>query len=200
MTYTPQQYSAKDYSFIKNLKGISDLQIEEHIKLYNGYVNRTNALLKKLADLTNEGKQGDSSFQELKRRMGWEFNGMRLHELYFDQMTSRGEALTEANPFGNLVTQQYGSIEAWKEDLMGSAKMPGIGWVICFQDLSNGQLINTWIEQHDGGHLAGANPVLVLDCFEHAFSVYLKPTQRAQYLEDLFLNIDWNIVAGRIAG
>jgi Fe-Mn family superoxide dismutase len=199
MSYEPLTYQAKDYSKIKGLTAISDVQIEEHLKLYNGYVKRTNALLKRLADMTNEHKQDDSSFQELKRRVGWEFNGMRLHEYYFDQFTPGGSGdLTEKNRFGAAVIKQFGGIDAAREDLMGVAKMPGIGWAVCYQDPINGQLINAWIEQHHAGHPAGCKPILIIDCFEHAFSVYLKPTQRAQYLTDFMANLDWNVIAKRL--
>jgi len=199
MSYEPLAYQAKDYSKIKGLTAISDAQIEEHLKLYNGYVKRTNALLKKLADMTNEHKQDDSSFQELKRRVGWEFNGMRLHEYYFDQLIPGGSGdLTEKNRFGAAVIKQFGGIDVAKEDLMGVAKMPGIGWAVCYEDPINGQLINAWIEQHHAGHPAGCKPILIIDCFEHAFSVYLKPTQRAQYLTDFMANLDWNVIAKRL--
>jgi len=198
-TFTPVAYEAKDYSQIKGLTAITDIQIEEHLKLYNGYVKRTNALFKKLADIGNEHHQDDSSFQELKRRLGWEFDGMRLHEYYFDQLTPGGSGpLTTGNPFGALVAKQFGSIEAWQEFFMGTAKMPGIGWVVCYHDPVSGMILNAWIEQHHEGHLVGCKPILILDCFEHAFCAYLKPTQRGQYLTDFMANVDWNIVGKRI--
>jgi superoxide dismutase, Fe-Mn family len=199
MTFTPVAYEAKDYSRIKGLTAISDVQIEEHLKLYAGYVKRTNILFKKLADIGNEHHQDDISFQEIKRRLGWEFDGMRLHEYYFDQLVPGGSGGLKAdNPFGKLVAKQFGSIEAWQEFFMGTAKMPGIGWVVCYFDSVNGMILNTWIEQHHEGHLIGCKPLLILDVFEHAFTVYLKPTQRAQYLTDFMANVDWNIVGKRI--
>jgi superoxide dismutase, Fe-Mn family len=198
MVNEPKPYVAKDYSHIKGLKGITDEQIAEHLKLYNGYVNRTNALLKKTYELCVAGKQGESEFQELKRRQGWEFNGMRLHEYYFDQFAPRGgNTLTDKNAFGSIVTAQYGSVDNWHTDMVGVAKSPGIGWAICFQDPINGAILNTWIEQHDGGHLIGCKPLLIVDIFEHAFTVYLKPTERAKYLDDFHANIDWEVIAGR---
>jgi Fe-Mn family superoxide dismutase len=124
---------------------------------------------------------------------------MRLHEYYFDQLTPGGKGeLSGKNAFGALVEKQYGGIVAWQEDFIGVAKMPGIGWAIAYLDPLSGQLINTWIEQHHAGHLAGCKPILILDVFEHAFSVYLKPTQRAQYLNDFMGNVDWDIVSGRL--
>lgn len=192
-------YEAKDYSWLRGLKGITDEQIEEHLKLYNGYVKRTNALLEKLSGMASEGKQGESSYQELRRRLGWEFNGMRLHEFYFDQFSkAAGEEAGKLRDAFEEYLRARGGMEAWKQDFSSIGKMPGIGWVVCYQDETNGELINTWIEQHHSGHLAGCRPILILDCFEHAFSVYLKPTQRAQYVDDFLANVNWDVVAARI--
>ena len=155
MTYKPTAYTAKDYSKLRGLHAISDAQIEEHLKLYNGYVNRTNALFEKLAGMVNEGKSADTSYQELKRRTGWEFNGMRLHEYYFDNMTPGGTGeLDDSSKFGNAVAKQFGSVARWKEDLMGVAKSPGIGWAITYRDPENGQLFNQWVTEHEQGHPA----------------------------------------------
>lgn len=195
--YTPLEYKAKDYSGIKGLHGITDEQIEVHLKLYNGYVTRTNALLAKLAKFANEGQTGDSSYQELKRRAGWEWNGMRLHEYYFDNLGASG-SLSATTQFGSRVARQFGSTDAWKADLMGTAKMPGVGWAITYLDQQTGQIWNHWISAHEEGHPAGATPLLVLDVWEHAFSVYRKPTDRPAYLEDFFANICWDTVNKRL--
>ncbi len=197
MSYQAIKYEAKDYSSLKGLSGITDEQIEVHLKLYQGYVNRTNALLEKLASLANAGT-ADSSFQELKRRAGWEFNGMRLHEYYFDNLTAGATPLAADSAFAQAVSKQFGSVDAWKADLMNTAKMPGVGWVITYKDNTNGQLINQWIEKHESGHPAGCQPLLVLDCWEHAFSVYRKPTDRPAYLDDFYANVNWSVVASRL--
>ncbi len=196
-TYTPIDYKANDYSGLKGLHGITDEQIEVHLKLYNGYVTRTNNLLKKLAQMANDGQHGDSSYQELKRRAGWEWNGMRLHEYYFDNLRA-GVSLESRSAFAEAVTNRFGSVEAWKADLMGVAKMPGVGWAITYLDPKNGQIWNQWVNQHEVGHAAGAQPLLVLDVWEHAFSVYRKPTDRPAYLEDFYANVDWSVVEKRL--
>lgn len=197
MSYQPKKYDAKDYSALKGLQGITDEQIEVHLKLYNGYVTRTNALLEKLAGLANAGTI-DSSYQELKRRAGWEFNGMRLHEYYFDNLKAGAAAMDAGGKFAKAVAEQFGSVDAWKADLMNTAKAPGVGWVITYLDQVNGQIINQWIEKHESGHPAGCQPLLVLDCWEHAFSVYRKPTDRPAYLDDFYANVDWAVVESRL--
>jgi len=199
-----EKYEAKDYSGLRGLHGITDEQIEVHLELYEGYVKRTNKLLETLSGLAKEAKFDNAHFQELKRRLGWEFNGMRLHELYFDVLKPGGSGvLTPDHDLGALAKKQFGSINAWKADLMGVAKLPGVGWAVTYVDPGQGtpskkeaRLINVWVEQHDAGHLATCRPVLVLDVWEHAFGVYLKPNERERYLEDFFANVDWT-AAGR---
>lgn len=199
MVHSPTMYKAKDYGHLRGLHAISDDQIAEHLKLYDGYVNRTNALLQRLAEMANERKHGDPAYQELKRRFGWEFDGMRLHELYFDNLKPNGAGkITPESPFGAAAAKQYGSLDLWKADFLGVAKMPGVGWAIAVWDPAVGQVLDTWIDRHDIGLLATCKPVVVLDLWEHAWSVYLKPTQRAQYLEDFFANIDWNAIDARM--
>ena len=191
------KYTAKDYSRLKGLVGITNDQIEEHLKLYNGYVTRTNALQERLFTMAGAGTF-DNAYQELKRRNGWEWNGMRLHEYYFDNMTPSAKPLEGSNPFAAAVSRQYGSLDGWKNDFMNTAKMPGVGWIIAYLDPANGQVLNCWINQHEVSHLSGAKPILVLDVWEHAFSVYRKPTERAKYLDDFMANVDWNVVAQRM--
>lgn len=191
------KYTPKDYSKLRGLQGITDEQIEVHLTLYQGYVNRTNALQERLFALAQAGTF-DNAYQELKRRGGWEWNGMRLHELYFDNLTPKGKKLDDSGPLAEAAKRTYGSVDAWKTDLLNTAKAPGVGWAISYLDPQHGGAIfNCWIEKHESGHLATAKPLLVLDCWEHAFSVYRKPTERAKYLDDFFANVDWGVVAQR---
>lgn len=190
------KYTAKDYTALKGLQGITNEQIEVHLTLYNGYVNRTNALQEKLFSMAG-ANTFDHAYQELKRRNGWEWNGMRLHEFYFDNLTPNGKPLASGS-FADAVGKQYGSVDAWKNDFMNTAKMPGVGWIITYQDPLNGQLLNCWVNQHEVSHLAGARPILVLDVWEHAFSVYRKPTERAKYLDDFYANVNWDVVSKRM--
>jgi Fe-Mn family superoxide dismutase len=192
-------FTPRDYSRLKGLKGITDEQIEVHLALYEGYVKRSNALLEELAGLSREKRAATPAFAEQKRRLGWELNGMRLHELYFDGLRPGGSGrLAQDNALGAAVTRQFGSIDAWMSDLMAVAKMPGVGWAITYGDPSTGHLANLWIEQHHAGHPAGWTPLVVLDAWEHAFSVYLRPTERSRYLDDFFANVDWGVAASRL--
>ena len=191
------KYTPKDYSKLRGLQGITNEQIEVHLTLYNGYVTRTNALQERIFQMASAGTF-DNAFQELKRRNGWEWNGMRLHEYYFDNMKPGAGALADGNRFGAAAKAMYGSIDAWKTDFMNTAKMPGVGWILAYHDPVSNQILNCWIDRHEVAHLAGCKPLLVLDVWEHAFSVYRKPTERAKYLEDFFANVNWSAVDSRL--
>ncbi len=197
MAWTGAQYKAKDYSALKGLHGITDDQVQVHLTLYNGYVTRSNKLNETLASMLAEGKTTTAEFQELKRRAGWEHNGVILHEQYFDNLTPNGGD-GKGSKFADAVAKQYGSFDSWKGDMLGTAKMPGVGWAVTYYDPSRKIFDNYWIDRHDHGHPAGYTPVLVLDLWEHAWSVYLKPTERAKYLEDFFANVNWKTVDARV--
>jgi Fe-Mn family superoxide dismutase len=189
----------RDYSSLKGLQGITDDQIAVHLALYSGYVARSNKLLDTLASMANEDKAGSFEYSELKRRAGWEVNGILLHEYYFDNLAPNGGS-GEVSKFAEAVSRQYGSFADWKKDFLAVAKMPGVGWAVTYFDPLRHQFDNYWIDRHDIGHPAGHRPVVVLDLWEHAWSAYLKPTERARYLDDFFANVSWPVVDGRLAG
>jgi Fe-Mn family superoxide dismutase len=198
MAWTPAKYTAKDYSALKGLAGITDDQVAVHLALYNGYVNRSNKLNETIAAMFAENRTGTPEYHELKRRAGWEHNGVLLHEYYFDNLAPGGKGYGKESKFGEAVSRQFGDFDAWKADMLGVAKMPGVGWAVTYWDPARNQVDNYWIDRHDVGHPAGCKPVLVLDLWEHAWSAYLKPTDRAKYLEDFFANVNWDVVNARL--
>jgi Fe-Mn family superoxide dismutase len=189
-------YTAKDYSFLLGMQGFSDTLLKNHFTLYQGYVTNTNKVMDLLTAKLQAGQEGTPEFAELKRRLGWEFNGMRLHELYFENLGGDGDP-SKAPNLTKRVTEQFGSVDACAKDFMATAAMRGIGWVICYEDLENGLLINQWINEHDVGHPAGCNPILVLDVFEHAFMIDYG-LKRADYINNFFRNIKWEVVEKRL--
>ena len=189
-------YTAKDYAHLLGMQGFSDTLLKNHFTLYQGYVTNTNKVLEQLATLLKEGKQGTPDFAELKRRLGWEFNGMRLHELYFENLGGDGDP-SKAPGLTQRVAEQFGSFEACAQDFNATATMRGIGWVILYEDLETGRLLNFWINEHDVGHPAGANPLLVLDVFEHAFMIDYG-LKRADYIAGFFKNVNWKVVGDRL--
>ena len=184
-------YSARDYSHLLGMPGFSDELLQIHFKLYEGYVKNSTDLLAKLKTI-------DASFYEfgaLKRRFNWEFDGMRLHELYFENLGGKGD-LEKESPLYQAIEEQFGSFENWKKDFVATGMIRGVGWAVLYQDPEEGKLLNVWINEHDLGHLAGGKPMLVMDVFEHAYMVQYK-LDKAKYLEAFFKNIDWKAVAKR---
>jgi len=183
---------------LTGLVGLSDEQIKQHEKLYNGYVANTNKLNTQIADLVTAGKEASPDFAELKRRLGFEYNGMILHELYFGNMKADGGELSSASPLYARIVDSFGSYENWEKDFKAVAKMRGVGWAIMYQNPSNGVLSNHWITLHEEGHPAGYVPILIMDIWEHAFTVDYAPTERPKYLDAFFKNIDWTVCASRL--
>ena len=189
-------YVAKNFKNLLGIAGFSDNLLNTHFGLYEGYVKNTNTLLERLQTLTTEGKTGPGEFAELKRRFGWEYNGMRLHELYFENMIKNGAELDEKSKINKLIAQSFGSFANWKKDFVATGAMRGIGWAILAHDKQTDTLFNVWINEHDVGHLTGAAPLLVMDVFEHAFILDYS-MKRADYIEAFMKAIDWDKVNER---
>ncbi len=189
-------YTAKDYTKLLGTPGFSETLLKNHFTLYQGYVTNTNKVLDILGLMVKDGKAATPEFAELKRRLGWEFNGMRLHELYFENLGGKAP-LDPAGTLGRRIVEQYGDIESWEKDFRATGAMRGIGWVVLYEDASNGRLINFWINEHDVSHPAGGVPLLVMDVFEHAFMIDYG-LKRADYIEAFFKAIDWAAVGARL--
>jgi Fe-Mn family superoxide dismutase len=189
-------YSAKDYSHLIGMEGFSQTLLKNHFTLYQGYVNNTNKLWDLLTAMLKEGKAGTPEYSELKRRFGFEFNGMRLHEYYFENLGGK-KPLDKSGKFADRVSGAYGSYDGWEQDFRASGAIRGIGWVILYQDNVNGWVFNQWINEHEVGHPAGCQPILVMDVFEHAFMTDYG-LKRADYIAAFFKNINWGVVEGRL--
>jgi len=189
-------YTAKDYAKLLGMPGFSETLLKNHFTLYQGYVTNTNKVLEALAGMLKEGKTGAPEFAELKRRLGWEFNGMRLHEFYFENLGGKA-ALDPNRKLAKKMAESFGSVEAWEKDFRAVGAMRGIGWAVLYEDLANGQLINFWINEHDTAHPAGCQPILIMDVFEHAFMIDYG-LKRADYIEAFFKNIDWPAAEARL--
>ena len=185
------QYQPKDFKHLLGMPGMSNQLLTNHFTLYEGYVKNVNAI----GECAKTIEPGAPEGAELRRRFGWEWNGMRLHELYFGNLTKESAPLDPQSPFARSVAERFGSFEAWEKDFRAAGAMRGIGWVILARD--GERLFNIWINEHDSGHLAGATPLLVMDVFEHAFMLDYG-LKRADYIEAFFKAIDWNVVEKRM--
>ena len=194
-------YSPKEFN-LSGLNGISDRTLEMHFKLYQGYVKETNKLNEKISEILADGKVDQEempAYSELTRRLGFEYNGMVLHEYYFANMKQHGLGNPERNSaFLRAAEESFGSYDIWKADFVGIGKMRGVGWAICYENPANRRLSNHWITLHETGNVAGFNPVLVMDVWEHAFLLDYKPAERPKYIEAFFSNIDWNVCDERM--
>lgn len=189
-----KKYAPKDFAKVRGLSGLSDNQITEHLKLYEGYVKRTNALTEKLYAMCSEGKAAgaDPVYAELTRRMGFEYNGMILHEYYFGNMKPGAQAEPPAGgKLRKALEASFGKFETWLSDFRAIAGMPGVGWIVTYQDPGTGWLSNHWITLHNDGNPAGFTPILALDAWEHAFMRDYQATERARYVEAFLQNVDW---------
>jgi superoxide dismutase, Fe-Mn family len=196
-SYKPRQFD------LSGLKGISDKTLEMHFKLYEGYVKETNNLSTRIAEFikdANVDQEEMPAYSELTRRLGFEYNGMVLHEYYFENLKKGGDT-GDPEPKSKFVKSAeatFGSYDIWKADFVGIGKMRGVGWAICYENPANGRLSNHWITLHETGNVAGFIPILVMDVWEHAFLLDYKPAERPKYIEAFFTNIDWTTVGKRI--
>ena len=195
-------YKARQFD-LSGLKGISDETLEMHFKLYEGYVKETNNLTERINEFISDGKVDQEempAYSELTRRLGFEYNGMVLHEYYFENLKRGGGSGDPAQTalFAKAAASSFGSYEVWKADFVGIGKMRGVGWAICNQNPANGRLSNHWITLHETGNIAGFDPILLMDVWEHAFLLDYKPAERPKYIEAFFSNIDWAAVEKRL--
>lgn len=189
-------YTAKDYGSLIGMEGLSEELLKNHFALYQGYVTNTNKLVETFDQLRKEDKLGTTEFAEMKRRFGWEFDGMRLHEFYFENLGGKA-AIDKNGRLGKKLAEDFGSYEAWEKDFRAVGAMRGIGWAALYQDSPNGKLFNFWINEHDCGHPADCNLILIMDVFEHAFMLDYG-TKRPGYIDAFFKNINWGSVEARL--
>lgn len=189
-------YVARDYRGLLGMEGFSDTLVNNHFTLYQGYVTNTNKVSDILAGMVKDGTIGTPEYAELKRRMGFEFNGMRLHEYYFENLGGKA-ALDKSGKLASKLGRDFGSVESWEADFKGVGAMRGIGWAVLYQDNVTGALFNQWINEHEVGHPAGCIPILVMDVFEHAFMIDYG-LKRADYIAAFFNNVNWQAVEARL--
>lgn len=187
---------------LRGLNGISDQTIEMHFKLYEGYVQAANKLRAQLFAIIQDEKVDQEempAYSELTRRLGFEYNGMVLHEYYFSNLKRGSSAQPKPHaPFALIAERSFGSFNVWKTDFSSVGMMRGVGWAICYLDPASGTVSNHWISLHEQGNIAGFVPVLVMDVWEHAYLLDYKPSERSDYIEAFFSNVDWKMVEERM--
>lgn len=198
LTQNPYKQRAFD---LHGLQGISDQTLEVHFGLYAGYVKNTNLLNEQLVEMAHSGKAGTPSYSELTRRLGFEYNGMVLHEWYFGNMTKNGGAeISSSSQLGRALGESFGDPETWKKDFTAVGGMRGVGWAVTYLDPATGRLSNHWITLHEDGNIAGFKPIIVMDVWEHAFLLDYKPADRPKYIEAFLANLDAQAAEARFTG
>jgi Fe-Mn family superoxide dismutase len=188
-------YSTKDFSRLIGTPGFSDGLLRQHFELYAGYVKNANGLLDEL-ESASPAKPPTPAWSELRRRFGWEWNGMRLHEIYFGNLTKNAHVLEREAALAQRLAKDFGSRENWEKEFRATGSLRGIGWAALVWDTGARRLFNIWIEQHDGGLFAGSPIVVLMDAFEHAYmSDY--GTKRADYIDAFVAAIDWEEASRR---
>lgn len=187
-------YSEQTFS-LESVTGLSPKQLEVHLKLYAGYVKNVNAMLAKISEYKKDTETHAIALAEITRRFGFEWNGMRLHELYFESLGGNGEIT--AGALADAITTRWGSIDAWKAEFQAMGVMRGIGWVLLVHDQKTNTLHNVWVSDHELGHLAGLPILIAMDVWEHAFMVDYVPAQRSEYIQTFLNNLRWDVIEKR---
>ena len=192
-------YAYLDLSFPEGLPGLSKELLADHLTLHRGYVDRTNRLLDTLRTAEAEGRFGPE-LKEYRRRLGFEFSGMRLHEGYFRMLSASPSAPDAAHPLQRRIEAQWGSFDAWWKAFADTCTMPGIGWGVLLKDPANGELSHAFLEDHQNGMPVGMQVVLPLDVWEHAYVTDFRPTGRGKYVEAVKPLIDWSAIEAAYGG
>ncbi|MCD5382213.1 MAG: Fe-Mn family superoxide dismutase [Candidatus Pacebacteria bacterium] len=190
--YKPQTFD------LPTLNGISDKQIEVHLELYKGYVKHVNHIREQIKDLTEtDSAKYAYAIAELRRRLGFEFNGMRMHEYYFTQLEGGAQAVDPDAALVQALTEKYGSFEGFIEHFTTVGMTRGVGWVILYADPKGGTVHTAWISEHELGQLGSLPVLLAIDMWEHAFMVDYLPAEKKQYIDAFLNNVNWETVAKR---
>lgn len=179
---------------IPELKGISTKTIEEHLKLYAGYVKHANLILEHIEELTKDGEKYAYELGELQRRFSFEWGGMRNHEYYFAGFEGGAKALEDTSTLHSALALEFGSFDLFLNRFKAIALTRGIGWAILYYDKKTGRLLTQWVDEQHLGHLTDTSIILALDMWEHSYLFDYIPSQKKEYIESYLANINWNTI------
>ncbi|MCC6448218.1 MAG: superoxide dismutase [Chitinophagaceae bacterium] len=186
------EYVEKKFS-IGELKGISKKQIDEHLKLYAGYVKHANLINQKVAELKTDAEKNSYAITEITRRFGFEFNGMRNHEVYFGLLENGGKQINAGGNLAKSIESEWGSFENWLSSFKATAMTRGVGWAMLYKDPVSGRLINAWIDEQHLGQLQGCKLIVALDMWEHSYLLDYTPGDKKKYVDAFFENLNWDV-------
>lgn len=185
---------------IGSLTGLSQKQVDEHLKLYGGYVKHANLIGERLQALAADPEKNAYATVELRRRFSFEWNGMRMHEYYFEQFERGAQEASPGSSLHDTFEKQYGGFDNWQLSFKAVAGSRGIGWAVLYHDPRTNLLLNQWVGDHEIGHLGGLAIIIALDLWEHAFMVDYTPAEKKKYVDAFFVNLNWRVAEERFGG
>ncbi len=185
--YTEQKFN------IPELKGISKKSVDEHLKLYAGYVKHANLIHEKIREYSVDSEKNAYVLGELMRRFGFEFNGMRNHEYYFMSLADGAKPLPADSTFKAQIENQFGSFDSWLTSFKMITMTRGIGWAMLYYDKEMKQLTHAWVDEQHLGQLNSTSLVLGLDMWEHSFYMDYGTNKKA-YVDAFFENLNWEVI------
>lgn len=196
VNYLSMTYPIKTFK-LPTLEGISEKQVKVHLALYEGYVKNINLIMEKL-EAVREGTLDLDPYivAELRRHFAFEFDGMRMHEYYFEQFEGEKGGSPESG-LAKTAAEKYGSGEDFIKHIKEVAGSRGIGWVVVYKDPIGKTLHTTFVADHEVGQLAGLPILLALDLWEHAYMVDYIPAEKKNYIDAFFANLNWSVVEKR---
>lgn len=190
------EYKEKNFK-IPRLKGLSEKQLEEHLKLYSGYVKHVNLVREHIHDLENDKDKNAYIVSELRRRFSFEFNGMRMHEYYFEGFEHGHKESESDTPLKKTLAEKYESFDEWLLHFKAVGMTRGIGWAVLYYDPRVNTPHTVWVSDHELGTLAGLPILIAMDMWEHAFMVDYTPSEKKKYIDAFFENLNWDVVEKR---
>ena len=187
-TFTPKIFQ------IGELVGISPKSIEEHLKLYKGYVNNTNLVLNKIKELESDNTTNAYILSELHRRFAFEWGGMKNHELYFSSLSGGAKQLPSISKLKIDLEKSGTNFEIWLENFKAMALTRGVGWAMLSYDKETSMLFTNWVDEQHIGHLVNTSPVIALDMWEHSYYLDYTPAEKKKYIEAFFANLNWEVI------
>ncbi len=192
-------YEARTFN-LPELKGLSKEQIDAHLGLYQGYVKHVNLIMEKIAAMRAADAEGNAyAIAEVRRRLGFEFDGMRMHEYYFEQFEGGEKRADEGHVLSKAVIEKYGERGGLVSHMKEVAGTRGIGWVVVYYDPIGAEIHTTFVGDHELGQLATLPIILALDLWEHAYMVDYLPVEKKAYIDAFFENLNWAVCEARFA-
>jgi len=192
MEYKEQQFN------LSHLEGISEKQIKVHIGLYSGYVKHVNLIREKIQELEKDKEKNTYIIAELRRRFSFEFDGMRMHEYYFEALNNGAQDISDGD-LKNALIEKYGSYKDFIEHFKAVGMSRGIGWTVLCWDTKVKTPHVIWVGDHELGTLSGLPILIAMDMWEHAFMVDYVPTEKGEYVNAFLANLNWSVVEKRFA-